>query len=464
MKTKLTIASTLALLGNGAITAQSKPLNIIHILVDDVGYDDLSCFGSKDIKTPNLDKLASEGVRFTNFMAPHATSTPTRAALLTGRYAGRMNNAKGLEVLFPNSKDGLDPDQEICLAKLLKQQGYTTGLVGKWHLGCIPPYTPTYHGFDRFIGTVYPNDHAPERLAGTGSRGYDKVPLYDQDQLVKRCENYELAELPALFVRETCTFMRNSVEAKKPFYLQWSNIETHTPWFIPMGFEGRSKAGAFGDAVEYMDLSVGIVLDYIKKLGIEENTLIVFSSDNGPLIGYDPELYACYGKYGYVNPDRTHVLREGKYQNRFEGGPRVACIMRLPGVTKPGTTCDTRIAGFDLFTTFLELAGGSVPTDRVIDGKNIMPIISKDSKATTSHEVFYGMNGKGNIQSVTQGNWKLCLADGKRFKEDMLFDLSNDLSEQNDISKANPDKVKALRKLSVDAKTALKEHKPMPVK
>jgi arylsulfatase A len=308
---------TNATLTNASI--QGKP-NIIHILADDVGFDDLSCFGSKDIKTPNLDALAKSGIKFTSFYAPHGTCTPSRASLLTGRYAPRVNNGTGLNVLFPHSKHGLEDELEVSITELLKEQGYTTGLFGKWHLGHLPQYLPCVHGFDEFLGIPYPNDHGPERIGNSGWRpngiSDPAIPLIKQAQVIKECDNNDLAELPALFTREACKFIYHAVQDNKPFYLQYANIETHTPWFVPKGFEGKSKDAAFGDAVEYLDNSVGIILNTLKRLKIEDNTIIVFSSDNGSLIGNDPELENCYGKFGFVDPNRKHLLCDGKYQER----------------------------------------------------------------------------------------------------------------------------------------------------
>lgn len=438
-------------------TKNGKPLNIIHILVDDVGWDDISCFGSKDIKTPRVDQLASQGMSFTNFMAPHPTSTPSRAAILTGRYAPRMNGATGLEVLFPKDTIGIDPKQEITMATLLQKKGYSTGLIGKWHLGCVAPFLPTYNGFDRYFGLAYPNDHGPERLAGTGSGHRPMIALFDQDSIVKRLNNVDLSELPHQFLREACDFMATNVASDKPFYLHWANIETHTPWFIPRGFEGRSTAGAFGDAVEYMDLTVGIFLDYLKKLGIEDNTLIIFSSDNGPLVGYDPELYNCYGRFGYVDPDRTHALREGKYQARYDGGFRTTCIMRLPGIIPEGTKSEELITGADFFTTFLEMAGGQIPQDRPIDGRNILPLMTAQPGAQSPHAAFIGSRGRHVYESIRQGDWKYVVKNGGE-----LYNIRQDIGETQDLSAKYPEKVNQLKDLLNQGVEAIKAEKPLP--
>ena len=454
-----------SLLGSGlgvhASTPSATP-NIIHILVDDVGYDDISCFGSQDIKTPNIDLLARKGMRFTDFYAPHGTSTPSRAALLTGRYAPRVNNGTGLSVLFPSSKSGLNSEQEITITQLLKTKGYTTALFGKWHLGHLPQYLPTEFGIDKFVGIPYPNDHGPERLGGTGIRPSGiidpPIPLIRQTTVVKECDNNDLGELPPMFVRESCRFMYDAVEAKTPFYLQYSNIETHTPYFIPRGFEGRSEAGAFGDAVEYMDVCVGIIMDMVKRLKIENNTIIVFSSDNGPLIHKDMELEKCYGRFGETDPNRKHILRGGKYQERYDGGLRVPCIIVWPGITPANSECNELVASFDLFTLFAQITGAEIPTDRAIDGRDIMPLISGEVGAKSPHKAIYGFTPRGALRSVRYDKWKMIYTN-KKDKPFELYNLEVDLEEQNNIAVQHPDIIKIISKMGTNALDALKNKK-----
>lgn len=446
---------------------QKRP-NIVHILADDVGFDDLSCFGSKDINTPNLDEMAAQGMKFTSFYAPHGTCTPSRAALLTGRYAPRVNGGTGLYVLFPHSKDGLRADMEITVTKLLKEQGYTTGLYGKWHLGHLPQYLPCAHGFDEFLGIPYPNDHGPERIGNSGWRpngiSDPAIPLIEQAQVIKRCDNNDLAELPALFTREACKFIYRSVQKDQLFYLQYSNIETHTPWFVPKGFEGQSKAAAYGDAVEYLDRSVGIILNTLKRLKIEDNTLIVFSSDNGPLIHKDTELENCYGRFGTVDPNREHVLRDGKYQEKYDGGIRVSCIMKWPGVIPQNNICDEIVGAHDLFTTFAHLGGADIPTDRVIDGKDILPLMKGDKGAVSPHKAIYGFKAKGGLMSVRYKNWKLVLAGKDRsgnMTEVQLYNVEKDMGEVKDLANKHPDIVKEIVALADKAAKAVEDNQPI---
>ncbi|WP_052670590.1 sulfatase family protein [Draconibacterium sediminis] len=446
----------------------AKKPNIIHILADDVGFDDLSCFGSKDINTPNLDKLAAEGMKFTSFYAPHGTCTPSRAATLTGRYAPRVNNGTGLYVLFPHSKHGLEDELEVSITELLKEQGYTTGLYGKWHLGHLPQYLPCVHGFDEFLGIPYPNDHGPERIGNSGWRpngiSDPEIPLIEQAQIIKRCDNNDLAELPALFTREACKFIYRATQEEKPFYLQYANIETHTPWFVPKGFEGQSKAAAYGDAVEYLDRSVGIILNTLKRLKIEDNTIIVFTSDNGPLVHRDEELENCYGKFGFTDPDREHILREGKYQERYEGGIRVSCIMKWPDVIPAETECDVPVTGMDLFTTFANIAGAEIPADRVIDGKNILPLMKNEAGVAAPHKAVYGFTATGRLMSVRYKNWKLILP-GKHWTGNLdkahLYDVENDPGEKENVADKNPKVVETILAMAGEATDAIKNNKPI---
>ncbi len=441
-----------------------KKPNILHIILDDVGYDDLSCYGSKDIKTPYMDALAQAGMRLTDFYAPHGTSTPSRATTLTGRYAPRVNKGKGLSVLFPSSTTGLEDEMEVTITELLKEQGYTTALFGKWHLGHLPQFLPYVHGFDRFLGIPYPNDHGPERIGATGVRGdgsivHPPIPLMDQAQIVKECDNNDIAELPHLFIRETCKFINKAVRADKPFYVQYSNIETHTPYFIPRGFEGKSEAGAFGDAVEYADMSVGILVDFIKKLKVDDNTIIVITSDNGPLVHKDQELERCYGRFGETDPTRKHLLRGGKYQEMYDGGIRVPFIVSWPSKITAGSTSAEVIGAMDLFNLFADISGATIPTDIVIDGKDIRPILFGEKGAKSPHKAIFGFRPQGKVQSVRYENWKLVF--NNKDKAPSLYNLTNDLGEKNNVAAANKKIVDKMVEMSVKANNAVKEGLPI---
>jgi arylsulfatase A len=432
--------------------------NIIHIIIDDIGYDDFSSYGSLYYKTPHIDALAKEGTRLTNFYAPHGTCTPTRAAIMTGRYSPRVNDRTGLGVLFPSNTNGLDSSKEITFTKQLQKVGYATALVGKWHLGHLPKFLPPAHGFDSYVGIPYPNDHGPERLGNTGSRGYPPIPLMRGSEKVKDLNNVELAEVPAQFIREACAFIKAKAASKQPFYLQYSNIETHTPYFIPKGFEGRSGFGAFGDAVAYIDYTVGVLTGYLKQLGLEKNTLIVIHSDNGPLVEKYPELEDSYGKFGLVDTSLQHQLRDGKYQQRFEGGVRSACFVKWPGMINAGAVNQNIYSGVDLFTSFLQVAGAEVPTGRVIDGK---PMIESIITNKLVRNTFYAFAPQKEVQGVRYNNWKLVI--DKRAGKNilLLFDLATDAKEKNNIGGANQAIVDALYTLALQAQKAVEENKPL---
>jgi len=432
--------------------SDSRPPNIIHILADDVGYDDLSCFGAPKIKTPNLDKLAKEGTRFTSFYAPHPVCTPSRAAILTGRISSRMPAID--HILSPNSKTGLDPAKETCIDTLLKGRGYATALIGKWHLGHLPEFSPLRNGFDLYLGIPYPNDHDPIRPSYSYA---PPMPLYRGTNIIE--QPAKLATLPDRFCEEAIKFITEN--KYRPFFLHYANIETHTPWFVPKRFEGKSADGAFGDAVECLDWQVGEILTALKKLGLESNTLIFFSSDNGPLVQRGPDLEKAYGPFGTVNTNRPHVLRDGKYQARFEGGPRVAAIARWPEKIPGGKTRDEIIAGYDLFTTFAKLAGAEIPSDRVIDGKDLSPLLFDARDAKPLRDVFFAYHGQ-RLAGVRWNNWKLVFPPANDSEAaPQLFDLTKDVGEKNDIAKENADIVKQIAAMADGARKAIKQNKPL---
>ncbi|MDQ3440279.1 MAG: sulfatase [Planctomycetota bacterium] len=437
-------------LASSSLGEDTRPPNIIHIVGDDVGYDDLSCYGAPKIKTPNLDKLASQGVRFTSFYAPSPTCTPTRAALMTGCYAERVGVNR---VLFPHDKIGLHPS-EVTIAELLKGKGYATACIGKWHLGHLPPHLPTKHGFDVFFGIPYPNDHGPERKSLGGANVSAKVPpipLFRNDEVIERGPN--LAELPDRFTAEAVKFIGEHKD--KPFFLHLSNIETHTPWYVPKRFEGKSADGPFGDAVEYMDWAVGEVLRAVADNGLEQNTLIVFTTDNGPLWNRHKELEEVYGKFGTVDTTRPHLLKGGKYQSRLEGGTRVPAILRWPGQIPAGGTRDGLCAGFDLFTTFAKVAGADVPADRIIDGKDLRPLMTGVSDKSLPRSFYYYQ--RDALLAVRHGDWKLTLAAGPNQKADKLelYDVKNDPGETKDLAAEKPEVVKELEAIAEKARQDL---------
>jgi arylsulfatase A-like enzyme len=430
------------------IFAADKPVNIIHIVGDDVGYDDLSCYGAPKIKTPNIDKLATHGMKFTNFYAPSAICTPTRAALMTGCYAQRV----GLQrVLFPNDNIGINKN-EVTIADLLKKQGYATALIGKWHLGHHDADRPTAHGFDYFYGTVYPNDHGPERKhSNHQTEPFPPIPVYRNNEIVE--QPAKLAECPDNFAADAIKWITEHKD--QPFFLHYSNIETHTPWYVPKRFEDKSGDTAYGDAVECLDWQVGQLMETLDKLGLAENTLVVFTTDNGPLWQHHPELEQIYGKYGTVDTTRPHLLRAGKYNPRWEGGARVPMIVRWPGKVAAGATSDGLAAGFDLYTTFASVAGAQIPTDRIIDGKDLTPLLTGKTEKSPRDTFYY--YGQFKLAAVRQGDYKLVLPGnpGPHEKETVLYDVKNDPGETKELSKDHPEIVAKLQKIVAEAREDL---------
>ncbi len=421
---------------------EKRPPNIVHILADDVGYDDFSCFGSKVIATPNIDKLAKNGIKLTSFYAPNSYCTPSRAAMLTGCYAQRVGTVK---VLFPNDKNGLNA-KELTIANLLKRLGYRTALIGKWHLGHLPQFQPTRFGFDLFLGIPYPNDHSPERLTFTEprvTRGFPPIPLIRNEKVVE--QPAQLASLPERFTAETVKFIGDNKD--KPFFIHHANIETHIPWLMTKQFHFKSKAGLYGDAVQCFDWQVGQIVDALKKHNLLDNTLIVVSSDNGRLMTVSKELEGIYGHAAAVDPDLPSVLRGGKGQSRYEGGVRVPCVMHWPGKIAADTQTPQIAMGFDLYTTFAKAAGAEIPQDRIIDGKDLAPILFGAKDAKPAHQAVYFYENF-NLVSIRSDKWKLVLPGGPKMKKGPgkaeLYDLDADIGEKNNLAAMQPEIVQRL--------------------
>jgi arylsulfatase A-like enzyme len=442
----------------GLVGAAERLPNIVHIVADDVGYDDIGCFGARDIKTPNLDRLAARGMRLTSFYSPAPYCTASRAAMITGCYADRI----GLPpVLFPYSKIGINAN-EVTIGELLKTRGYRTAVIGKWHLGHQREFLPVRHGFDFFLGIPYPNDHEPDRRGWSKQAGRDNytpppMPLIRNETVVE--EPAELERLPHRFTVEAIRYIRENKD--RPFYLHFANIETHTPWFTAGRFVGTSQAGSYGDAVQSLDWSVGQIVAALDDLNLLDNTLIVFHSDNGylPPSSNNSDLPNVYGKYATVDASRQHVVRGGK-GTLFEGGVRVSCIASWLGKIPEGTSTSEITASFDWFATFAKLAGADLPADRVIDGKDISSLLFGKPGAKSPHEAFFYYHA-GNLGGVRQGKWKLSFpgvgrgggAGGKKAEASPeLYDLDADLGETTDIAASHPDIVKRLLALAEKAR------------
>jgi len=402
-----------------------KP-NFVIIFMDDQGYQDIGCFGSPSIRTPNLDRMADEGMRFTDFYAAASVCSPSRAALMTGCYPPRIGITK---VLFPRDYIGLNP-KEATIADVLKSRGYATACIGKWHLGHLPEFLPTRQGFDSYFAIPYSNDmdgvKDKDKNLDRAWRQKDyspwNVPLMRNEKIVERPANQ--TALIERYTDEAVTFIRTNKE--KPFFLYLPHTMPHVPLFVSDEFYDEDVKRAYTTTIEQIDFSVGQVLAALKEAGVDDNTLVVFTSDNGPWLSKKHHA-------GCALP-----LRDGKFST-YEGGMREPCIMRWPGRIPAGKVCSQVCGTIDLLPTFTRLAGARIPADRVIDGKDIWPLMAGTQGAKSPHEAFYYYRGT-NLEAVRSGRWKL-----RRVKKTTeLYDLETDIGEKNNLANTHPQIVRRL--------------------
>jgi arylsulfatase A-like enzyme len=406
-------------------TRRAKP-NFVIIFADDQGYQDVGCFGSPNIKTPKLDGMAAEGMKFTNFYSACSVCSPSRAALMTGCYPPRVGITK---VLFRRDNIGLNPE-EVTVADVLKGQGYATACVGKWHLGHLPEFLPTSNGFDSYFGIPYSNDmdgiKGKNRNLDRAWREKDYSP-WD----VPLMRDKEIIEQPAVqttlterYTDECVKFIHKNKE--KPFFLYMPHTMPHVPLFVSDDFYVKDVFNAYKATIEQIDDSVGQVLAALKEAGVDKNTLVIFTSDNGPWLSKKHHA-------GSALP-----LRDGKFTT-YEGGMREPCIMRWPGRIPAGKVCSEICGTIDVLPTFARLAGAAVPSDRVIDGKNIWPLMAGRSGAKSPHKAYFYYKGT-TLEAVRKGKWKL-----RRSKKKIeLYDLDTDISEKNNLAEDHPDIVERL--------------------
>jgi arylsulfatase A len=424
-----TLFVLLAALLSATVTA--RPPNVVVIFIDDMGYGDIGPFGATKQRTLHLDRMAKEGMKLTSFYATPVCSV-SRAQMLTGCYGARVS-VPG--VYFPGQSVGLNPS-EVTVAERLKEKGYATQMVGKWHLGDQPEFLPTRQGFDHYYGIPYSND----MLKKSAETKVPVVPVLRDEKIAELMDGEGQRRLVELYTKEAVDFITRSKD--QPFYLYFAHNAVHTPIWPGAAFAGKSQNGRFGDWVEEVDWSVGQVLDALRSQGLDKDTLVVFTSDNGPWLtkGADG---------GSAGP-----LRGGK-GSTWEGGVRVPTLAWWPGRVPAGSVNDAVAATIDLLPTFVSLAGGTVPATPVIDGRDITPILLGQSKESAREAHYYFASY--DLQAVRQGRWKLALAPqpegmGKQAAKTppgmRLYDLDAEIGEQTDVAAQHPEVVAKLKALA----------------
>jgi arylsulfatase A-like enzyme len=439
--------TALLLVALSGIAAAHRAPNIVLIFCDDLGYADVGCYGAKGYKTPNIDRLARQGVRFTDFYVAQAVCSASRAALLTGCYPNRIGI---FGALSPASNTGIHSN-EVTLGEMLRARGYATAIFGKWHLGHQPQFLPTRHGFDEYYGLPYSNDMWP--LHPTGGTNYPPLPLIEGETIVQL--QPDQTQLAARYTEHAVDFITR--HKGRPFFLYLPHSMPHVPLHVSAKFAGRTKRGLYGDVIEEIDWSVGEVMKTLKKHQLDEQTLVLFASDNGP--------WQQYGNHA----GSTGPFREAKGTS-FEGGVRVPFIARWPGRIAKNTICREPAMSIDLLPTLAELTGGQLPS-HAIDGLDIWPLMSGRSGVPSPHDALYFYWGE-RLEAVRSGPWKLVFAHdyihvsqpgsngrpGKDTKEaigNTLFNLERDPGEFTDLSRQFPEVVARLNALGERARKDL---------
>ncbi|MBN1125725.1 MAG: sulfatase [Sedimentisphaerales bacterium] len=435
-----------------AVAASKRKPNFVIIYADDLGYGDLTCFGHPTLKTPNLDRMAAEGAKLTQFYSAASVCTPSRAALMTGRLPIRSGMCSDKRaVLFPNSGGGI-PKTEMTIAEMLTSQGYSSGCFGKWHLGHLPQYLPTNNGFDTYFGIPYSNDmdrvkDAPRNANTKPEVEYFNVPLMRDEEIIERPADQHT--ITRRYTQEAVKFISKNKD--KPFFIYLAHNMPHIPLFSNKEFEGSSLRGLYGDVVEEVDWSVGQILDTLRKQGLAENTLVLFSSDNGPWL-----VFKQHG--GSAGP-----LRDGK-GSTWEGGMREPTIAWWPGTIQAGSLMTYMTSTLDVFPTLAELAGAEIPNDRVYDGYSMVSLLTGKGPGRRNTMVYY----RGTqLRALRKGPWKIHLYTKTEYvgqkiqKHDppLLFNVEIDPGEQYEVGAQYP-------KVIADLLEEVKKHqatvKPVP--
>lgn len=428
---------TTATLATDAAPAK-RPPNFIVIFADDLGWGDLGCYGHPTIHTPHLNKMAAEGMKFTSFYSASPVCTPSRAALLTGRLPGRSGMCSDTRrVLFPDSKLGL-PAPELTIAELLETRGYVSACIGKWHLGHLPKYLPTANGFSQYLGIPYSNDMDRMRTAPRGRAAFLKpqiaywnVPLMRDEQIVERPADQ--TTITKRYTEAALQFIQEHQD--RPFFLYLPHSLPHVPLFRSPAFVGKSRRGLYGDVIEEIDWSVGQILQTLRELDLDEDTLVMFTSDNGPWLIFDEQ-------GGSAGP-----LRGGK-GSTWEGGMRVPGLAWRPGHIQAGSICRDTASTMDILPTLCELAGAQTPQDRALDGISLAPAFSCEvanvPRDTLQRDAYFFYRGY-QLMAVRVGPWKAHLKTQAGYGQPqaethdppLLFHLERDPSEKFNVAKAN---------------------------
>ncbi|MFT7517049.1 MAG: arylsulfatase A [Myxococcota bacterium] len=433
-------------------TSESRP-NIVIVYTDDQGWQDVGVYGAIDFSTPNLDRLAAEGIRFTDFYVSQPVCSASRASLLTGCYANRLDIHGALN---PNSENGLKPS-EVTIAELCKQRGYATANYGKWHLGNREQFLPTRQGFDTFEGIPYSNDMWPNHPESP--KAYPPLPYLVDETIVRHMPDQ--SQFTTDFTNLTTKFIREAHAADTPFFVYLAHPMPHVPLYVSDKFAGSSEQGLYGDVIQEIDWSVGEIMNTLDELNIAENTLVIFCSDNGPWLSYGNHAGAVAN------------LREGK-GTTFEGGIRVPFIARYPGKIQASSVCNEPAMTIDVLPTIANLIAAEMPAHK-IDGKDIWSLLTGDDQAVSPHEAYYFYYRTNELQAMRSGKWKLHFPHNYRSLEDRapgndgtpskynysmrtameLYDLENDISESTNVVNDHPQVLAKMLKLAEEMRADL---------
>lgn len=462
----LGLASIATLHASAQKTNSFKPCtpNVVLILMDDMGYGDIGRTGANQYKTPNLDRLANQGMQFTWYYCPQAVSSASRAGLLTGCYPNRIGISGAL---MPWATNGISSD-EVTIAEMLKTRDYHTGIIGKWHLGHYREFLPLQHGFDEYYGLPYSNDMwpvdydgVPIRLKDTTSSKmkYPELPLIEGNEKVGEVRTFaDQDKLTTDYTKRAVKFIED--HKKEHFFLYLPHSMVHVPLGVSEKFRGKSKQGMYGDVMMEVDWSIGEILKTLEKNGLDKNTLVIFTSDNGPWLNFGNHAGSTGG------------LREGKGTS-WEGGQRIPCIMKWPGVIPPGTICNNLASSIDIMPTIAEITGASLPEHK-IDGVSILQLLTGNFNTSPRH-IFYYYYRQNSLEGVQMDYWKLVLPhpcisytgvdpgkDGWPGKTSNvtvdkleLYDLRRDPGERYDVAGMYPEMVKKLQAIAEEARKDL---------